>query len=99
MFELLSAGRAPDSVVPDFHTSARQDVLEKPSDEILGPERDMTDLPAAIIAIAETDHAIVEGFQAIVGDGDAEDVAAEVVEDFLTTARVLRVNDPCLLPD
>ena len=96
---MLSAGRTPDAVVADFHTATGQDVLEKPADEVLSAKRDMTYLPAAVVAIPEADHAVVEGFQTAVGDGNAEDVAAEIIEDFFATASVLRVNDPFLLPE
>ena len=99
MIELLSAGRAPDSIVSDFHAPTRQDVLEKAVDEVFGTERDTTHLSAAVIAIAETDHTVVEGFQTAVGNGDAKDVAAEIVEDLFPTAGVLAVNNPNFLPD
>jgi 16S rRNA A1518/A1519 N6-dimethyltransferase RsmA/KsgA/DIM1 with predicted DNA glycosylase/AP lyase activity len=41
------------------------------------------------VAIPEADRAIVDGFDAAVGDGDAEHVTSEVVEHLLATAGVL----------
>ena len=52
-----------------------------------------------VIAVAETDLAVVDGFYPAVCDSDSEYVAAQMVEDLFTTARVLSVNDPFFLPD
>ena len=41
----------------------------------------MAHLLGPVIAVTETDETVVEGFQPAVGDGDTEDVAAEIVED------------------
>jgi hypothetical protein len=95
----LPIRRAPDAVVTDFHTALGQDVLQKTADEVFGAERDMTHLPAAVVAITKADPTVVEGFQPVVGDRDTEDVAAEIVENFFTTAGMLGVNDPFVLPD
>jgi len=52
--------------------------------ELLGP----------IVPIAEGDLPVLDPFETAVGDGDPEDVAAEVVEDLLAAAGVLAVHDP-----
>jgi len=52
-----------------------------------------------VIAISEADNAVVEGFQAAVADGDAKDIAAEIIENFLTAAGMLAVNNPFFLPE
>ena len=53
----------------------------------------------AVVAVAETDHAVVDGFQPAVGDGDAEDVAAEIFKNLVAAAGMLGMNDPVFLPD
>ena len=53
----------------------------------------------AVIAVAETDRAVVDGFQPAVGDGDAEDVAGEIFEHLVAAPGMLRMNDPVFLPD
>ena len=73
-------------------------MLEKASDELDPRQRDASHLLGTVIAIAETDHAVVDGFQAAVGDGDSEDVASQVVENLVATSGVLRMNDPSFLP-
>ena len=95
---MRSAGRAPDSVVSDFDTSARQHVLEESPEEFMAGKRDVAGLAGAVIAVVETDLAVVDGLQTAVGDGDAEYVAAEIVEDLFTAARMLTVNDPGFFP-
>ena len=59
----------------------------------------MAGLPGAIIAVVETDLAVVDGLQTAVGDGDAEYVAAEIVDDLVTAPRMLTVNDPWFFPE
>ena len=73
--------RAEDSVVADFDGAAGKNVLEKASDELGPRQRDAPHLLGTVAAKAETDHAVVAGFQAAVGNGDAEDVTSEVVEN------------------
>ena len=97
--ELLSFGRAPDSVVADFNRASRQDVLEKTVEEFVSGKRNASNLLSAIVAVSETDVAVVERFQTAVADGDAEDVAAQIVQNLFTAARRLTVNDPFLLPE
>ena len=99
MLELFAAGGTPDSVVADFDPTAGQNVLEKPGNEFDSRKRDVTHLLGAVVAIAETDQAVVDGFQTAVGNRDAENVAAEIVEDLFATASVFRMNDPVLLPE
>jgi hypothetical protein len=57
--------------------------------ELLGP----------IVPIAEGDLPVLDPFETAVGEGDTEDVAAQVVEDLLAAPRVLAVDDPRLCPD
>jgi hypothetical protein len=95
---LLSLGGAPDSVIADFDRTAWQDVLEEPVEELVNRERDMADLLRAIVAVTETDLALVEGFQPAIGNGDAEEVTAQIVEDLFTAPCGLSVNNPRRVP-
>lgn len=97
--ELLASRRAPDSVVTHFDAAARQDMLEKTTDELHARQRHVTDLMSLVIAIAESNEASIDGFQTAVGDGDSEDVASEIVQDLFTAAGMLGVNDPVFLPE
>src|SRR5258706_12752944 len=91
--------RAENSVVTDFGDTARKNVLEESPDEFDSRQSDPLYLLGAIVAIPEADRAIVDGFDAAVGDGDAKDVASEVIENLVATAGVLGMNDPVFLPD
>ena len=89
--------RAEDSAVADFDGAAGKNVLEKASDE-LGPRQRAPYLLGTVIAIPEADRVVVDRFDATVGDGHAEHVTSEVVENLVATPGVLGVNDPVFLP-
>ena len=97
--QLLAAGGAPYSVVADFDTVWWQDVLKETLDKLERRKGDVADLLSFIVAVAETDLSVSERFQTAVGDGDAEDVAAQILQDFFTAASRLTVNDPFFLPE
>lgn len=73
-------------------------MLQEPADELHARQGDMTDLMGLVIAIPESNEAAVDGFQAAVGDRDAEDVAGEIVQNLFTAAGMFTVNDPVFLP-
>ena len=83
----------------DFGDTARKHVLEESPDEFDARQSDAPNFLRAVIAEAETDHAVVDGFKPAIGDGDAEHVASEVIENLVAAAGVLRMNDPVFLPD
>ena len=74
-------------------------MLKKACDEFNSRQSDTAYLLRAVVAIAEADRAVVDGFDAAVGDGDAEQVTCKVVKDHVATAGVLGMNDPVFLPD
>ena len=90
--------RAEDSVVSDFGGAAGKNVLEESPDEFDTGQSDAANFLRAVIAVAESDHAVVDGFKPAVGDGDAEDVAAEVFENLIAASGMLEMNDPVFLP-
>lgn len=90
--------RAEDSVVTDFGGAAGKNVLEESPDEFDTGQSDAANFLRAVIAVAESDHAVVDGFKPAVGDGDPEDVASEIVEDLIAASGMLGMNDPVFLP-
>ena len=68
--------------MPDAVEVARQDMEQEAAHELLGGQAHrLAAMRLAIVLPAETDVAVVDGQQAIVGDRDAVRVAAKVVED------------------
>jgi hypothetical protein len=74
-------------------------MLEKAVEKLQAGEGHPAELLAPIVPIAEGDLPVQDPFETAVGDGDTEDVAAEVVEDLLAAPRVLAVDDPRRGPD
>ena len=97
--ELRAAGRTEDAVVSDFRGALGQNVLKKSVNEVGCRKLDVTNLLSFVVAITETDHAVVERFQTAVGHGDAEDVAGKILEHFAALSGVLGMDDPANLPD
>ncbi len=87
------------TVVTDFCGATGKDVLEKAPQELDPGQSDVPHLLGTVVAIAETDHAVVDGFETAVGDGDAEHVTSQVVENLVATAGELGMNDPVFLPN
>lgn len=82
----------------DFDRAAWKYVLEESRDEFDSRQSDTANFLRAVIAVAESDHAVVDGFKPAVGDGDAEDVASEVLKDLIAASGMLGMNDPVFLP-
>ena len=74
-------------------------MLEEALEKLDAGERDAAKALSPIVPIAEGDLVVLNSFQTAVGEGDAEDVAAQVVEDLLAAAGVLAVHDPGQGPD
>ena len=73
---VVDVGAAVEAEVPDLVEARGEDVEEEAPDELLGREGDLS----AVLG-AEGDGVVVEGDEAVVGDGDPVGVAAEVGED------------------
>ena len=82
----------------DFDRAAWKHVLEESRDEFDSRQSDTANFLRAVIAVAESDYTVVDGFKPAVGDGDPEDVASEIVEDFIAASGMLGMNDPIFLP-
>src|SRR5690349_8241809 len=74
-------------------------MLEEAAQKFFGGEGHTAKPLRSIVAIAESNLASLEGFQPAVGYGDAQDIARQVTQCFVTSTSVERVNDPRLLPD
>src|SRR5256885_1943582 len=77
--------------------SAGKHVLEESRDEFDSRQSDTTNFLRAVIAVAESDYTVVDGFKPAVGDGDPEDIASEVVEHLIAASGMLGMNDPVFL--
>ena len=89
---------AEDSVVTDFDRAAWKHVLEESLNEFDSRQSDTANFLRAVIAVAESDHTVVDGFKPAVGDGDPENVASEVVEHLIAASGMLGINDPVFVP-
>lgn len=93
------AGRTEEAIVTNFGDAFGKDVLKKAVNELRRGKLDVADLLSLIVAITEANDVAIEGLQAAVGNGDAEDVAGKIVEHLVAAASVLGVHDPANLPD
>src|ERR1700753_902708 len=90
----------PQAVIADVVEAGRQDVLEKAPDELVGGHG-FPSLAVGGAALLAMGHGrVVDSQDAVVGDGDAEDVAGEIVEcGLLSFAPWRNVNYPSALSD
>ena len=51
--------------MPDFDGALGKNVLKKASDKFDSGQRDAADLLGMVIAIAEADHAVIDGIQTL----------------------------------
>ena len=82
----------------DFDGAAWENVLEESRDEFDSRQSDTAHFLRAVIAVAESNYTVVDGFKSAVGDGDPEDITSEIVENLVATTGVLRMNNPVFLP-
>jgi hypothetical protein len=97
--EFLSTRRTPEAVVTHLGKAAGEHMLEETAEKLDTGEGDAAQLLSAVVAIAEGHVAVVEGLETTIADGDAEQIAAQVVEHLLAAARRLSVHHPGYLPD
>ena len=85
--------------VTDAHEAIGEDVEEKAADEFLGIEgQRFQPIVIPSIPVAESDLAVFNGEDTVIGQSDAVGVAAEVVENGLRrTERFFRIDNPVLL--
>lgn len=69
-----------ETVVADLHEAMGQDVLEETADELQDIERGGPGAVAAMLAISKGDSAMFDREDAVVRDGDLEDVGRQVLQ-------------------
>jgi hypothetical protein len=71
---------AEQAVVTDLDEAGGTDVLEEATDELLGREGATLELVSGRLFVRESDLAIFQLTEAVVGDSDAKDVRGEILE-------------------
>lgn len=95
-FRAVAVGEEPE--VSHAHEARGQDVLKEAADELFDFERhDFLDTAVFVIAPSEGDFAVAHFDESMVRDGDAVDVAAEVVQSLFGSAEWLFGHDAPLL--
>jgi len=85
--QLGSSSRGQEAEEADAHEATRQHMQEKASEELLAGERHLPLLIAVgIVLPEESDLAVVEGEQTMVGNGHAMGVASQVAQHALGSA-------------
>ena len=94
--ELAATAIRLKAEVSDTDKAARQDVEEEAADEIAGAHgHDSFDVSSAPITIAKGDHAVLQGQEAFVADGDAMRVPTQIAQHLLGAGHGrLAVDDP-----
>ena len=96
---VVAVGGMPQAKVADLVEAARQHVLEEAAHKLFAAEPAGAPAAGPAVAVFEGDAGVLEADDAGVGDGDAEDVAGEVVEHrLLAAAPGGDVGDPVLVP-
>ena len=98
--DAVAFGGMPEAGIADLVEAPGQDVLEESADEF-GSGDPAGARPAGLaVPVLEGDGVVVDGEDAPIGDGDAEDVSGEVVEDHGLAGRPGGdMDDPGLVPD
>ena len=78
--ELVASGGVPQAVIADFVEACGQDMLEKAADELVTGYRFFALAIGRAVLVAVGHGGVVDGQDAVVGDGDAEGVAGEIIE-------------------
>jgi len=73
--EIGSGRGAEEAVVADLGEAPGEDVLEEAGDEVVNGKGDAAGLAGTGVGVAEGDPAVLEAFDAVVGQGHAVDVA------------------------
>ncbi len=73
-------------------------MLEEAFDKLRHRKPNPFDLLGPVVPITKGHLAGLETFQARMGDGDAEDIPAQIIEHLVAPTGVLGMHDPGLLP-
>src|SRR4051794_11636451 len=88
---------AEEAEVPDAVESIRQHMDQEAADEFIGRERHrLLTVGISIVFPVKADLAVVDGHQAVVGDGDAMGIAADIIENLSWPGEwPLGIDHPC----
>jgi hypothetical protein len=96
----FAARGMPQAVIAELVEAGRQDVLEEAPDELVAGHGFLALAVGGAVLVAIGHGLVIDGEDAVVGDGDAEGVAGEIVERGLLSLAPWRdVNDPGDPPD
>jgi hypothetical protein len=92
--------RTPQTIVADFVEALGQHMLEKAADELIGGEGHGPPAPVLGVLVAKAHLAFRDGEETMVGQGDAVDIPAQVLQDLLSPLhRRLAIDHPAFGPD
>ena len=92
--------RAPQAIVADCVAPLGQDLLEKAADELVGGQGHGPPAPVLGVLRAAAHLALLDREEAVVGQCEAVDIPAQVVQDLLRALhRRFAIDDPALSPD
>ena len=82
----------------NLHKSFWKDVLKKSSDKFHGVKGYCVPCFCVTILILECNDIVFNAYDAVIGDGDAEDIPRKVAEGVVPFSCCLTMCDPFLLP-
>src|SRR6266404_3994826 len=85
--------------VAHFDEARREHVLEEATDELCGGHGGVHKLVSGRFFVGESEVAVLQLAEAVVTDGDAEDVRGEILESLSAGANGFGVDHPGLAPD
>ena len=74
-------------------------MLEETTDELWGADSAVAELVSGRVFVGESDVALMQLAEAVIGDSDAKDVRSEILEGLSARADGLRVDHPGFAPD
>ena len=90
---------AKEAIVADLHKALWQDMLQESPHELLRPQREGPNFPAAGIPVAIGDPVAIQLLNASIAERHAKDVGSQILERRHTAAHGLAVNHPILTPN
>jgi len=95
----MTLAGAKEAVIADLLEAFRQAVLQEGTDELLSGQGAGFAGTGGAVAVTESDLAILEFEEALVREGDAEDIRGQILERRLAGANGRAGYDPVLSPD
>ena len=90
--------RTEQSVIAHFDESVGQDMLKKTPDKLFSTHRRAFDLSSSRVFVLESDLARLQPEEAVIADGNSQDVGSKISEGLRATADGHTVHDPVFVP-